>query len=318
MHPIVRASLAYTRLGYSVLPLAPGEKRPQPRLAPRGLKDATPDPEAAVRWVREVPKVGLGLLPPPGVLVLDIDDAALVKEVLERFGLHDAPRQKTPKGGAHVFLRIPPGLGLTATTQAMPGLDVRGLGRAYVAAYPTALPAGRYLWVRPLTRPEELPQAPKDLLDLLLPPPPPPPRPTWAGGQASPRRLQALLGSYAQAVATAPKGTRHLTLVRYARAAGGLIPHGLAREEALETLVEAAMRAGLPEAEARAAAAWGLKAGEALPLDLGDFGPRGPFWANTLAPNKTPSQTAFSSFGAKSHDVWTTLGWGEEVVDPWA
>jgi predicted aconitase with swiveling domain len=77
-------------------------------------------------------------------------------------------------------------------------------------------------------------------------------------------------------VAGAREGTRHNTLIRYAVAAGGLIPHGLSPEEAEEVLVAAAMQAGLPEREARDAARWGLKVGEGRPLALEDSRPSGP------------------------------------------
>ena len=316
---MLRAALSYAKIGYFVLPLAPGQKRPHSELVPRGLKQATQDPRQVAEWWRQAPDAGVGLLPPEGVLVLDIDAPEQVAPLLERFGLWGAPRQRTPRNGAHVFLRLQAGVELTATTKVIPGLDLRGMGRAYVVAAPTTLPSGRYFWEVPLTPPEALPEAPQALLEALLPPPPPPRPSAWTGGQASPRRLRALLEAYAQAVAVTPEGSRHNVLIRYARAAGGLIPHGLAREEAMEALVSAGLRAGLPEREARAAAEWGLKAGEALPLDLGDFGPRGPFGANTLAPNKTPSQTAFVRFGAKQFDTWATPGWGEEEGgSPWA
>jgi hypothetical protein len=118
-------------------------------------------------------------------------------------------------------------------------------------------------------RPEDLPQIPEDLLLRLLPPPPPSPREVVVGS-SSPRRLRALLESYAAAVANAPEGTRHNTLIRYAAAAGGLVPHGLSSEEAEEVLVAAAMQAGLPEREARDAARWGLRVGGGRPLILED------------------------------------------------
>jgi DNA mismatch repair protein MutS2 len=63
----------------------------------------------------------------------------------------------------------------------------------------------------------------------------------------SPKRLQALLEAYAAQVARTPEGQRHNTLIRYAVAAGGLLPHGLDPREAEEALVAAAMKAGLPE-----------------------------------------------------------------------
>ena len=108
-----------------------------------------------------------------------------------------------------------------------------------------------------------------EALHLELLPPPPPPRPSWgAVGTASPKRLQALLQAYAAQVARTPEGQRHLTLIRYAVAAGGLIPHGLDPREAEEVLVAAAMSAGLPEWEARDAVRWGLGVGASRPLVL--------------------------------------------------
>jgi hypothetical protein len=190
--------------------------------------------------------------------------------VWEFLALEAAPRQRTPKGGVHIFLRLPEGVRLSATTRALEGVDLRGMGRAYVVAAPTRLADGRgYVWEVPLVRPEDLPLIPEGLLLRLLPPPPPPPREVVVEA-SSPRRLRALLEAYAEAVARAPEGTRHNTLIRYAVATGGLIPHGLDPREAEEVLVGAAMQAGLPEREARDAARWGLEAGAKAPLDLGE------------------------------------------------
>ena len=297
---MLRAAQVYLTLGYAVLPLAPGEKRPDPRLAPHGLKDASREPAQVRHWWTAEPRAGLGILPPAEVLVLDVDAPEQVALILERFKLWKAPRQRTPRGGAHLFLRLPAGVGLTATTKALPGVDLRGLGRAYLVAAPTALPSGRYSWEIPLAPPEALPEAPADLLDLLLPPPPPPRPTTWTGGQASPRRLQALLEAYAQAVAATPEGGRHNALIRYSRAAGGLLAHGLDRAEALEVLVEAALRAGLPEREARPAAEWGLKAGEAAPLDLGGYPTGQGFSDITLSEKQNGSWTAKRAFSDKN------------------
>jgi hypothetical protein len=136
-------------------------------------------------------------------------------------------------------------------------------------ASPTRLADGRgYVWEVPLVPPAKLPLVPEALLLRLLPPPPPPREVVVEG--SSPRRLRALIEAYAAAVARAPEGTRHNTLIRYAVATGGLIPHGLDPREAEETLVAAALEAGLPEREARDAARWGLKVGQGAPLDLGD------------------------------------------------
>jgi hypothetical protein len=268
--------VAYAGLGYAVFPLAPGEKRPHGRLVPHGLKEASREEATITTWWRSCPGCGVGILAPEEVLVLDFDDPTAWERLKGEYPtLGDAPRQRTPKGGYHVFLRLPQGVRLSATVRKLAGVDLRGMGRAYVVASPTRLADGRgYTWEVPLVRPEDLPLIPEDLLLRLLPPPPPPRE--VVVGSSSPRRLRALLESYAAAVASAPEGTRHNTLIRYAVAAGGLIPHGLSPEEAEEVLVAAAMQAGLPEREARDAARWGLRVGEARPLILEDPHPLPP------------------------------------------
>ncbi|MGC8905105.1 bifunctional DNA primase/polymerase, partial [Thermus sp.] len=174
----LEAALAYARLGYGVLPLYPGEKRPHPGLVPHGLKEASLDPSTLEGWWRACPRCGVGILAPEEVLVLDFDDPTAWEGLRrEHPALLEAPRQRTASGGYHVFLRLPQGVRLSATTRKLPGVDLRGMGRAYVVAAPTRLADGRgYAWEVPLVRPEDLPLVPEGLLLSLLPPPPPPPR----------------------------------------------------------------------------------------------------------------------------------------------
>jgi len=268
-----KAALDYAAMGYSVLPLAPGEKRPYSQLVPHGLKHASRLQRQIERWWRDAPTAGVGILPPAEVLVLDLDDPGLWEKLRSTYPeLEEAPRQRTPRGGYHVFSRLPPGLegALSATARKLKGLDLRGMERAYVVAAPTRLKVGSYKWERPLVTPSELPEAPAGLLLQLLPPPPKPPAPLRLSGSEgqSPKRLRALLESYAQAVAAAPEGNRHNTLVAYARAAGGLIPYGLDANEAENALVTAATSAGLPEREASETTRWGLQVGQRAPLHL--------------------------------------------------
>jgi hypothetical protein len=269
----LQAALDYAQMGYRILPLWPGEKRPYSPLVKHGLRDSTTDPATIRAWFRAAPGAGVGILPPAEVLVLDLDRPDLWEEMKSRWPeLEEAPRQRTPtKGGLHVFLRLPAGVeGLTTTNHKLPGMDLKGLGKGYLVAAPTSLEAGSYEWEVPLRPPDELPLVPEGLLLQLLPPPPQPPAPLRLNGNGgqSPKRLRALLESYAQAVAAAPNGERHKTLVRYARTAGGLIFHGLDAAEAETVLVEAAMAAGLPEREARSAVLWGLAVGEQKPIYL--------------------------------------------------
>jgi len=212
----------------------------------------------------------VGLLAPEEVLVLDVDAFGVWEALRRDFPeLDRASRQRTPRGGVHVFLRLPEGVRLSASTRALEGVDLRGMGRAYVVAYPTRLRDGwGYAWEVPLVEPEGLSPVPPSLLARLLPPPPPP-REVWTPVEgASPKRLRALLEAYAAQVARTPEGQRHNTLIRYAVAAGGLLLHGLDPREAEEVLVGAAMSAGLPEKEARDAVRWGLEKGKERPLEL--------------------------------------------------
>ncbi|GAA6761903.1 MULTISPECIES: bifunctional DNA primase/polymerase [Thermus] len=268
-HSTTDWALYYAELGYPVLPLRPGEKAPHGGLVPNGFRNASPDPGVIASWWEACPEAGVGLLAPEPVLVLDVDAEEVWEELRRDFPeLEAAPRQRTPKGGVHLFLRLPDGVRLSASVRVLKGVDLRGMGRAYVVAAPTRLKDGRgYEWEVPLVRPEELPLVPDELLLKLLPPPPPPRDWTPAEG-VSPRRLRAYLEAYARQVEGAPVGARHNTLIRYAVAAGGLIPHGLDPREAEEVLVAAAMRSGLPEREARDAARWGLEKGEKRPLPL--------------------------------------------------
>jgi hypothetical protein len=292
------AAIGYARLGYRVLPLAPGEKRPHGRLVPHGLKEASRDLEVIRAWWRSCPECGVGIVAPEEVLVLDVDDPGVWDALRSDYpALEAAPRQRTPKGGCHLFLRLPDGVRLSATTRALEGVDLRGMGRAYVVAAPTRLADGRtYTWEVPLVRPEALPLIPEALLLKLLPPPPPP-REVVVEAGSSPRRLRALLEAYAAAVASAPEGTRHNTLIRYAVATGGLIPHGLDPREAEEALVGAALEAGLPEREARDAARWGLKVGQGAPLNLGEgFSANGGVFRKPLCGKPEPFSSQKSVF----------------------
>lgn len=263
-------ALRYADLGYPVLPLEPGGKAPCAALVPRGLKEATRDPAVLEAWWRQVPGANLGILPPEGVLVLDVDEPG----VLEALPLPEtAPLHRTPSGGAHVFLRLPEGLELPARVRALPGVDLRGMGRAYVAAPPSWTFQGSYRAERPLAPVEALPEAPGALVERLLEAVTRDevlPAAVSEGARASPARLFGLLRWAAERVRSAPVGSRHDTLLRYARLLGGYLHLGLSREEALEALVQAALEAGLPWKEAARTASWGLEAGRARPLSLPD------------------------------------------------
>ena len=273
----LQAALEYARLGYAVLPLLPGEKRPHSRLAPNGLTNATTHPEVLRRWWQAVPTAGVGILPPEQVLVLDFDAPEVWEQLrVEYPELATAPRQRSPRGGVHVFLKLPQGLvgTLSATTKKLDGVDLRGLGKAYLAAAPTELPNGGYTWEVPLLPPADLPLPPEGVLKRLLPEPPPPPpeyQPaSFRGveGDKLTRRLEGFLRWACERVASTPEGQRHNTLLSHARLIGGYVHLGLDFEQAVAALAAAGVQAGLPHPEAEATARDGLRYGLDAPLEL--------------------------------------------------
>lgn len=268
---MIEAALEYARLGYPLLPLEARGKRPLARLVPHGLRQATTDPATIRRWFAAQPRANIGILPPAGVLVLDVDAPERWPELLAEYPpLEAAPRQHTPRGGAHVFVKLPPeAVGrVSATVQRIPGADVRGLGKAYLVAAPSSVNGKPYRWEVPLVEPYRLPLVPGELLARLLPPPPPPPAPARENGKAAPGRLEGLLRWACDVVAAAPVGTRHNALLDHARLVGGWLHHGLDEGRALEALTQAGLAAGLPQGEAYATARDGLRNGKAAPLPL--------------------------------------------------
>jgi len=308
----------YLSLGYPLLPLERGGKKPLAELVPRGLKDASSSMATVEGWARVAPGCNWGLLPPERVLVLDVDAPERWPELLADYPeLSEAPRQRTPRGGYHVFLRLPDGAGtLSASTQKLPGCDVRGLGRAYLAVAPSIVGGTSYEWERPLLPPHQLPEAPAALLRQLLPTPRPAPIPTPTPppmhGERLSRRLRGLLEWACQEIATAPEGMRHHTLLHHARLVGGWLHHGLPEAEALETLAAAAVRAGLSEGEAKRTARDGLEYGRRFPLALPQDDP--PVAYGRLHQPHHPTDTTAAPADTGHHPLEGLAG-GGEVLD---
>ena len=144
-------ALAYANMGWHVLPLEPRAKVPLGRLVPRGMLDATTDPETIRRWWKASPQAGIGIaLAQSGLVALDIDprnggaetwDAlqashgSLVSEVMAFTG----------GGGEHHVFVVPPGTHVSLPGTLGPGVDVKANG--YIVVEPSIHPSGkRYEW----------------------------------------------------------------------------------------------------------------------------------------------------------------------------
>jgi hypothetical protein len=144
------AALAYQRRGWSVIPIAPGGKRPLIRW--EGFQHA-PASEADVRaWLRRWPDANVGIVTGmvSGIVVLDVDprhvgDLSLT-EWTDRHGpLPETAEALTGGGGRHIYFRHP-GAALRNRAALAPGIDLRGDG-GLVVAPPSVHPSGkRYTW----------------------------------------------------------------------------------------------------------------------------------------------------------------------------
>lgn len=261
---IARPVHRYATLGYPVLPCRP-DKLPA---TPHGLKDATTDVATLKRWLAEHPGGCWGLLPPAGVLVLDADTADAAAQLERDYSeLQHAPCCRTPRGGAHLYIRWPDNTPPPATrTGALPDVDLRGLGRAYLLVPPSRTAHGAYTWQRPLVAPAALPVASAVLVAVLAPqrPAPTPPRrlaPPVGGSYG-----KAALQREHDAVASAPVGQRNYTLNKAAFTLGRLVAGGaLERAEVEEALLAAAGTCGLPQQESVRTIKSGLEAGQSKP-----------------------------------------------------
>ncbi len=181
--PLVEHAAAYARAGLPVLALhTPGPagcscgdqgcrsvgKHPRTR---RGLDDATTDLRRIAALWTCWPEANIGLRPPAGVVVLDVDPRAGGATALA--ALLDEPGRVLPAtltantggGGLHIWLRCPgPYRG-----QLAPGVDLKG-STGYLVAPPSLHASGRrYTWASAL----EIAPAPEWLRPLLRRPPVP-------------------------------------------------------------------------------------------------------------------------------------------------
>jgi hypothetical protein len=264
-------ALTYAKRGWPVFPCTI-KKKP---CTSHGFYDATTEPAKIREWWQAHKDAAIGV--PTGtkmgawVLDVDLPDGPVTLAALEKKHgpLPTTAKQQTGSGGWQLFFKWPADCLVknNAKTKLGPGLDVRGEG-GYVIMPPSFNEKGQYKWITKGV----LVDAPAWLLDLVI-------------EQEKPRRVEpirsegttrygkAALDDEAGKVAMAPNGARNETLNAGAYSMGRLIAGGeLDQDEAELTLLEAALRAGLPETEARKTIASGISGGmkdpKSAPRDL--------------------------------------------------
>ncbi|AVH21177.1 DNA primase [Nocardia cyriacigeorgica] len=156
-------ALEYARAGLEVLPLRAQQKIP---LTAHGLKDATADAEQVVAWWRRWPNANIGIRPPAGVVVVDIDprgggDTNFAELVGDR-GMPETWTAVTGSGGLHIWLRQPGPL----RGKLCAGVDLKSRG-GYLVVPPSLHPNGAtYEWINAAP----IAYAPRWLRPMLAPP----------------------------------------------------------------------------------------------------------------------------------------------------
>jgi len=142
-------ALRYIRLGWWVLPLDPGTKKPLGRLVHNGFNDATNDPDTARAWWSQYPTAGIGIaLRKSHLVAVDIDPRNGGIETIDQLEAIHGPIVSdvlalTGGGGQHIVFSAQLVEGLPGTLG--PGVDLKCDG--YIAVEPTLHPSGkRYAW----------------------------------------------------------------------------------------------------------------------------------------------------------------------------
>lgn len=270
---LAAAALRTAAAGWAVFPVRPRGKTP----AVRGWEDAaTLDPDRILAWWAGAAwNIGIAT-GRSGLLVVDLDvpatgphpaaAAARGSDVLRRLAADAADELArdtfavvTPSGGRHLYFRQPEGAGLRNTQGALgPLIDTRGHG-GYVLAAGSRGPGTR--WYRIL---RDVPVAPLPtwLHDALTTTPVSPsltgdpvstgatPGPHAGVDSAAPNvsaarveaYLRAVVDGESRAVADAPVGTRHSTLLRAARRLGQWVGGGALTGPDVRAVLTAAAR----------------------------------------------------------------------------
>lgn len=273
--PPAEAAVRYATAGVPVLPLyeprpdgcacgRPGCDRPgkHPRL-PRGVHQASTDPDTVARWWRWWPHASVGAATGHAFDVWDIDlpTGAAARLLADHLADTAAPLARTGSGGTHVFVAA---TGHGNRAKFLPGCDWRGRG-GYVVLPPSRHVSGQpYRW---LTPPLPFPPAPTRLLAAVAPQPlRATPARGWHANARHPYAEAALRRECERVAGMAPDSGRNNALNRAAFNLGQLVAGGVIDAPTAETaLADAARACGLGDREAARTIASGLAAGQRHP-----------------------------------------------------
>ena len=165
-HRFLESALAYTRIGWRVIPLLPRSKKPY--VVWKQFQATAPTEEQVREWWTRWPDANIGLLTGAGtnLVVLDTDSGEAEEALLSAYGpLPPTPTSKTAKGRHRLFAQTQPPIG--NSVGLLPEVDVRGQG-GYIVAPPSIHPSGHeYKWENGLGPDTALASLPGSLLSIV-------------------------------------------------------------------------------------------------------------------------------------------------------
>jgi Bifunctional DNA primase/polymerase, N-terminal len=236
-------ALMLARRGVPVFPCT-ADKVPLVKLGP-GFKHATTDPNLIKRWWSKWPDALVSVRTGVKFVVLDIDCAKHV-EAAEWYGKANLPITRTHvtrSGGRHLLFQ-PDERFRNTTSRICRGVDTKGINGCAIW-----WPAEGF----EVLHGDVLAPVPEWIIRQLAPPPPivpPSPRKAHTSAEAQ-RKVDGII----RAMVEAPPGQRNALAFWGALRFAEMVSQSLlSRDDAIEIVVEAASRTGLPRHEARSTA----------------------------------------------------------------
>lgn len=144
---LLESALEYAKLGFAIFPCEVKGKAPDGQLVPHGHLEASTDPKLIRFWFKRSPNANIGLVPPKGYAVIDVDPRDGGLETLQALG-GAAGTLKAFSGGLdrghHLWYRYVPH---TLPGTLGKGIQLKANGHGYVIAPPSIHPCGGiYAW----------------------------------------------------------------------------------------------------------------------------------------------------------------------------
>lgn len=149
---MIDVALGYLHMGYRPIPLIHGTKRSQVKWA---VYRARPPTEAEIRSWFGSGDCNIALVTGNGVVVVDVDDRAMVGTVIEHCG--DTPMRCRTPGGMHLYYSMPDaGLSNAVRVNGLP-IDIRSDGALAVCPWSRNAGGVSYEWVGGIIPAADLP-----------------------------------------------------------------------------------------------------------------------------------------------------------------